>query len=85
MHLLDAFSLYFTLLFHFCSAALCTEPLDINYAMVTVSGTSIGDNAIYTCNPGFELIGDEITVCTEVDANSAVYIPEQPSCRREQI
>ena len=67
----------------FCSVALCSDPVDINYGMVTFAGNSVGDNATYTCDPGFELSGDAIRVCTEVDANSTLFRPGQPFCRRE--
>ena len=53
--------------------------------MVTLTGNSIGDTATYTCNPGFELIGDPTTTCTAaVDGNSATYpaVPP-PECSRE--
>ena len=67
----------------YCSAALCTDPVDIVNGMVTFTGNSIGDTATYTCNSGFELIGDATTTCTQVDANSAVFQPAVPVCRRE--
>ena len=51
--------------------------------MVTFTDTSVGDTATYTCNSGFELIGDATTTCTQVDANSALFTPAQPFCRRE--
>ena len=52
--------------------------------MVTFTGNSAGDTATYTCDPGFELIGVATMTCTLVDANSAVFQPGPPSCRREQ-
>ena len=52
--------------------------------MVTFTGNSIGDTALYSCDPGFELIGDMITTCTQVDMNSAAFQSQElPSCRRE--
>ena len=52
--------------------------------MVTITGSSIGDTATYTCDPGFELIGDMIVTCTQVDMISAAFQSlEPPSCRRE--
>ena len=65
-----------------CSAALCPDPVDIDYGMVTSTGNSLGDSATYTCDPGFELIGGATTTCTQ-DINSAVFQPPPPFCRRE--
>ena len=66
-----------------CSAAVCPEPADNVNGMVTFTGNSVGDNATYTCSSGFELIGDAMTTCTQVDANSATFQPAAPVCRRE--
>ncbi len=67
----------------YCSAALCQDPVDIDSGVVTFNGTSVGDMVTYTCNSGFELIGDAITTCTLVDMDSAEFQPAPPSCRRE--
>ena len=66
-----------------CSAALCSDPVDILNGMVTFTGNSVGDTATYTCNSGFELIGSVTTTCTQVDSISVVFQPAPPSCRRE--
>ena len=65
------------------STALCSDPVDIDNGSVAFTGNSVGDTASYTCNSGFELIGNVITTCTQVDANSAVFQPAPPFCRRE--
>ena len=65
------------------SVALCPDPVDIDNGMVTFTGNSVGDTATYTCNLGFELIGDATTTCTQVDVNSAAFSPQPPVCRRE--
>ena len=66
------------------SAALCPDPDGIVNSMVTFTGNSVGDTATYTCNSGFELIGNAMTTCTQLDANSAAFpsVPP-PECRRE--
>ena len=67
------------------SAALCPNPPALDNAMVTFTGNSVGGTATYTCNPGFELIGNQTTICTAaVDGNSATFqaVPP-PECRRE--
>ena len=73
----------FSLNHSFCSAALCPDPVDIEYGMVTFTGNSIDDSATYTCDPGFELIGNATTTCTLVDASSTAFLSVPPFCRRE--
>ena len=65
------------------SAALCSDPVDIDSGLVAFTGNSVGDTVTYTCNLRFELIGNVITTCTQVDANSATFQPAPPFCRRE--
>ena len=52
---------------------------------VTFTGNSVGDTATYTCNSGFELIGTATATCTQVDANSAAFLPVPPVCRHESV
>ena len=69
------------------SAALCPNPPALANAMMTFTGNSVGDIATYTCNVGFELIGDTTTICTAAaDGNSAAFpaVPP-PMCSREYI
>ncbi len=63
--------------------ALCPDPAAIINGRVTFTGTSVGDTATYTCNLGLELIGGVTTTCTQVNANSAAFSPNPPSCRRK--
>jgi len=51
--------------------------------MVTFTGNSVGNTATYTCDPDFDLIGGATTTCTQVDVNTAVFLPAPPLCRRE--
>ena len=78
----------FTYLSHTSSsAALCPDPPALANAMVTFTGNSVSDTATYTCNPGFELIGDPTTTCTAAsNGNSAVFpaVPP-PMCSREYL
>ena len=62
---------------------LCPDPVDIDNGMVTSTGNFVGDTATYTCDPGFELIGDPTTTCTQVDGETALFLPPPPVCRRE--
>ena len=66
-----------------CSAALCDDPFDIDNGMVTFNGNSAGDIATYTCDLGFELMGNASTTCTLVDKDSAEFQPAPPFCRRK--
>ncbi len=66
-----------------CSVALCDDPVDIDNGTITFNGIVIGDVATYTCDLGFELIGDATTTCTLVDRDSAEFQPALPSCRRK--
>ena len=65
-----------------CSAALCDDPVDIDNGTVTFNGNSVGDMATYTCDLGFELIGNTTTICTLVAMDSAEFQLAPPSCRR---
>ena len=71
------------LVYSFCSIALCPNPIGIDNGEVTFTGNSVRDTATYTCNLGFELIGDATTTCTQVDVNSAEFQPMLPFCSRE--
>ena len=51
--------------------------------MVTFNGNSVGDMANYTCDSGFELIGDATTTCTLVNKDSAIFQLAPPACRCE--
>jgi hypothetical protein len=62
---------------------LCDDPVDIGNGMVTFSDNSVGDMAIYTCDLGFELIGNATTTCALVDIDRAEFQPAPPFCRRE--
>ena len=67
----------------FYPAVRCPEPIDINNGTVAFPNLRVGSNAIYTCNSGFELIGNATTTCIRVDMDNAEFQPEPPSCRRE--
>ena len=69
------------------SAALCPDPPALDNAMVTFTGNSVGDTATYTCNVGFELIGDPTTTCTAASNGNFAAFPAvpPPMCSREYI
>ena len=62
---------------------MCPDLVNIVNGALTFTGNSVGDTATYTCNSGFELIGNASVTCTQVDANIAAFSPAAPVCRRE--
>ena len=49
---------------------------------VTSAGNSVGDTATYSCNTGFELLGNAVATCTlATEGNSASFMPTPPVCR----
>ena len=69
------------------TTALCPSPTTPSNGTVTFSGDSVGDNATYTCDTGFELIGDAVATCTQDKdgLNSAAFVPAQPICHRKLL
>ena len=64
--------------------ALCSSPSNPDNGVVTVTGNSVGDNATFVCNAGFELVGDEVATCTQAaDMSSALFLPAEPTCLRK--
>ena len=52
--------------------------------MASDTGNSVGDTATYTCNTGFELIGQAVVTCTlATSGNSATFMPTPPVCHRK--
>ena len=67
----------------FC-LVLCSSPSSPSNGEVTSAGNSVGDTATYTCNTGFELIGQAVTTCTQATGgNTASFLPVQPVCHRK--
>ena len=46
---------------------------------VVVNGMTPGDTAMYSCDMGFELVGDDTVTC----GDDGVWSAEPPVCRRE--
>ena len=58
-----------------CLLALCSHPSAPTNGEVNVTGTSIGDIATYTCNVGFELIGNATATCIkDPSSNNASFV-----------
>ena len=66
------------------TTALCPDPTSPANGNVDVAGFSTGDIATYTCDDGFELIGNDTFTCTPAqDGNSASFLPSPPECHRK--
>ena len=48
---------------------------------MTVGGNNIGDTATYTCDPGFDLVGDGTATCTDAGDGTASFQPDAPTCQ----
>lgn len=58
---------------------------DIPFGSVTQTGRQVGDTATYTCNIGFELIGNPTRSCVQVNTDVAEFDGQEPVCRRMSI
>ena len=62
----------------------CPSPVAPDNGEVSFDGTEIGSTAIYTCDSGFELVGEASAICTETgDGNSGSFQPDAPTCQRK--
>ena len=55
--------------------------VDPTNGVVALSGTSVGDAASFTCNPGFELVGADTIVC----GNDGRWSEKPPHCNNCKI
>ena len=62
---------------------MCSAPSDPSNGMVTTTGLSIGADATFTCDSGFEVDGDEVTTCTRTGPSTAEFTPDSPICSRK--
>ena len=46
-------------------AVSCRDPIEPTNGTVMITGNLEGDTAIFTCNPGFELVGTETLTCQD--------------------
>ena len=59
--------------------------MDPEFGSVSQTGTEVGDTATYMCDPGYELVGDEVRTCQRINDNTTAFDGEQPVCRRMLI
>ena len=53
----------FVLMPLFLPTAYCLNYTDLKNGRVSLSGVSVGDTATFTCNDGYELVGDSSLIC----------------------
>ena len=51
-----------------------------NGEVYTTAGTSIGSEATYDCDPGYELSNEANLTCIRIDDNSADWDGDLPTC-----
>ena len=69
-----------SLIGNICPLAIsCNNLSDPSNGLVTISGTSLGSTAQYTCNYGYVLVGDAIRTCER----SGEWSETEPVCERK--
>ena len=53
---------------------------DPNGKIESTEGTSLGDETVYACNPGYTLEGSKTIYCQ----NDGTYSDKAPTCQRKQ-
>lgn len=71
---LFSFTLSFTT--YFLTAIVCERLNNPVNGLVVLSGTSVGSQATYTCNPGFTLVGMDTRECL----SSGEWSGQAPTC-----
>ena len=54
----------------------CPELYDPDNGRVMITGSTYGSVAIYSCEPGYELVGDETRSCEE----DGTWSGDEPTC-----
>ena len=71
--------LYTSICVSFNVAVDCGTLPDPDNGRVTVFETTLGSPAVYSCNPGFQLVGEARRICTD----SGKWSDKEPACSRE--
>ena len=58
----------------FCIGIAPQCVISFTLGLFFTGGVSIGDTAIYSCTPGFEVLGNSESTCT-LNGDSALYLP----------
>ena len=59
----------------------CGDLDDPENGQVSLTGTTFGSKATYTCNKGFELVGSSMRMCLA----NAQWMGEAPTCERKHF
>ena len=59
---------------------LCADPVAPANGGVSFSGNEVGDTATYTCDSGFDLVGEGLATCTAAADGTASFQPGPPTC-----
>ena len=71
----------FKYIYYIISAIVCEELEAPRNGRVEVSGSAPGDQATYSCNAGFDLIGQTVRICQ----NDGTFSGRAPTCQRMNI
>ena len=70
--------LYIDDIFMILTVVDCGTLSNLTYGQVSHTGTSLQQTATYSCNPGYELLGDRTRVCL----STGVWSGSAPTCKR---
>ena len=62
------------------TSGLCDELPDLGNGTFMVTGETEGSNAVYACNDGYELIGEQVRTCL----SNGAWSPPEPTCLRKK-
>ncbi len=65
-----------------CAVIRCEDLDDISQGSVSQGGNTPGSTTTYSCNSGYELVGDETRTC---QFNPREWSGDEPSCRRKDV
>ncbi|DAD53135.1 TPA_asm: truncated secreted complement C3b 4b-binding protein [Vaccinia virus] len=67
-------------LFNQCIKRRCPSPRDIDNGQLDIGGVDFGSSITYSCNSGYQLIGESKSYCELGFTGSMVWNPEAPIC-----
>ena len=64
----------------------CGEPALFRNGQVEVNETTFGASIIYTCDPGYQMMGDATRECTQPNYDGpGMWVGDPPYCQSESI
>ena len=58
----------------------CVDLSDPPNGEVTITGITIGSEAFYTCDSGYDLVGSDTRDCVQSDAGTGMWTDMEPQC-----